>query len=94
MAFSKMYKGEGSIGWRKVRLEDKQVEQLRVEQIGADLDLYALILAKTKQKFPTMHVLSQERVALAVFEKKADMFYTEVQNLLDDLIDVERGKLL
>lgn len=91
MAFSKFFKQ--GIEWRKVRLEDAQVEQFRKEQIDADLDLYALILAKTKQKFPQLHVLSQERIALAVFDKKADAFYTEVQNLLDDMIDVEKNKM-
>lgn len=91
MSFSKFFKD--GVEWRKVRLEDKQVEEFRKEQIGADLSLYALILAETKQKFPQMHVLSQERIALAVFDKKADTFYGEVQNLLDDMIDIEKGKL-
>lgn len=92
MSFSKMYKGETG-GWKKARFGDEQVETARKEKIDADLDFFALILAKTKQKFPQMHVLSQERIALTVFDKTADTFYGEMQNLLDDAIDVERGKM-
>ncbi len=89
--FSKMYKK--GIEWRRAVIKDDVVEKFRVEQVSADLDLYALILAKTKERFPQLHVLSQERIALAVFDKKADAFYTEIQNLLDDVIDIERDKM-
>lgn len=88
MSFSKHFK-EG-FEWRGVTLDDAKVEQLRKDMIAADIDLFGYILAEVKQKFPDMDILSRERIALAVFEKKADSFYTLVQNRLDERIKAER----
>lgn len=89
--FAKIYHDDVERKWKWVYLTEEQAEQMRIESIDAALDLYMLILAQTKRKFPDMHPFSQERLALAVFDKKESPFYGEIQEELNAKIMEMQG---
>lgn len=83
--FSKWFKDMKNV-WQLAVISNEEVEALRIQSVSDDLELFKKILSMVKEKFGTMHVLSQERMALAVYNQKSDKFYSEILQELETRI--------